>query len=58
MINNIPKTSLNEVQKFQQTFIWADEMNNTKYHAVNWNVVTMPRYLGGLGVRRLEVING
>lgn len=31
--------------------------NARKYHAVGWDVVTTPKRMGGLGLRRLNVMN-
>jgi ribonuclease HI len=53
----IPKTCLNEIQKIQRAFIWGDEDGTRRYHAVNWEKVTQPKAIGGLGIRRLVHMN-
>lgn len=37
--------------------VMTDEDGNHKFHVVNWNIIPMPRYLGGLGIRRLTNMN-
>ncbi|MCH81151.1 putative non-LTR retroelement reverse transcriptase, partial [Trifolium medium] len=57
MTNRIPKTCLEEIQKLQRKFIWGDTDERRKYHDVNWKIVTKPKCMGGLGLRRLETMN-
>jgi hypothetical protein len=52
----IPKACLNEIQKIQRGFIWGDAIDKRKFHAVRWNIVTMPKEFGGLGLRDLHTI--
>ncbi|PNX83908.1 hypothetical protein L195_g039958, partial [Trifolium pratense] len=53
----IPKACLYEIQKIQRSFIWGEEDGGRKYHAVNWENITKPKVLGGLGIRRLVHMN-
>ena len=57
MTTAIPKACLNEINKIQRAFIWGDEDGNRKYHAIRWDLVTLPKALGGLGIRRLVNMN-
>jgi hypothetical protein len=57
MTNKIPKSCLEEIQKLQRNFIWGDKEGAKKYHAVSWEMVTKPKDCGGLGLRRLDVMN-
>ncbi|MCH81869.1 putative ribonuclease H protein [Trifolium medium] len=57
MTTAIPKACLNEIQKIQRAFIWGDDDDGRKYHAVNWEIVTKPKAYGGLGIRRLVHMN-
>jgi hypothetical protein len=50
VIAKIPKVCLEEIQRMH--------MNITKkYHAVGWEMITKPKELGGLGLRRLDIMN-
>ncbi|MCH79377.1 putative non-LTR retroelement reverse transcriptase [Trifolium medium] len=57
MTNKIPKACIDEIQKLQRNFIWGDSDEARKYHAVSWEMVTKPKYLGGLGLRKLDIMN-
>ncbi|PNX92647.1 ribonuclease H, partial [Trifolium pratense] len=57
MTSRIPQSYLDEIQKIQRNFIWGDTENVRRYHAVRWSVVTMPKDMGGLGLRRLDAMN-
>ncbi|PNX95340.1 hypothetical protein L195_g018531 [Trifolium pratense] len=57
MTNKIPKNCIDEIQKMQLNFIWGDTENGRIYHAVGWEMMTKPKYLGGLGLRRLDSMN-
>jgi hypothetical protein len=57
MTDKIPKSCLDDIQKIQRNFIWGEYDNVRKYHAINWNLVTLPKWMGGLGIRKLEVMN-
>lgn len=53
MTNLLPKSCLEEIQRMQRNFIWRDTDNSKKMHDVNWNIVTLPNKLGGLGLKNL-----
>jgi hypothetical protein len=53
MTTNIPQLVLHEIQRLQRSFIWGDSSEGRKYHAVKWHVITQPKNLGGLGLRRM-----
>jgi hypothetical protein len=57
MTTNIPRIVLQEAERLQRSFIWGDSNEGKKHHTVNWEVVTRPKELGCLGLRRLEVMN-
>jgi hypothetical protein len=57
MTTNIPQSVLHEIQRLQRSFIWGDSSEGRKYHAVKWHVITQPKNLGGLGLRRMDVMN-
>lgn len=53
----IPKSCLNDIQKLQRDFIWGDSEDHKRHHMINWNTITLPKDMGGLGVRDLKVMN-
>jgi hypothetical protein len=53
----IPKACLDEIQKMQRQFIWGDTEHKRRFHAVGWDRITTPKWMGGLGLRKLEVMN-
>jgi hypothetical protein len=57
MSSKIPKTCLDDIQRLQRKFIWGDTEDRRKYHAVSWKNITTPKWMGGLGLRNLEVMN-
>jgi hypothetical protein len=57
MSSKIPKACLDEIQKIQRNFIWGDGENVRKFHAVRWSLVTTLKQMGGLGLRKLDVMN-
>ncbi|CAJ2632916.1 unnamed protein product [Trifolium pratense] len=57
MTSIIPKACVDEIQKMQRRFIWGDTEHSRKYHAIGWDIMTKPKDCGGLGLRRLTVMN-
>ncbi|MCH89608.1 putative ribonuclease H protein, partial [Trifolium medium] len=57
MTSKIPKSCLEDIQRIQRSFIWGDTEGGRKFHAVSWDKVTTPKWMGGLGLRNLECMN-
>jgi hypothetical protein len=57
MTTIIPKACIDEIQRMQRKFIWGDTDQSRRYHAVGWNMLTRPKASGGLGLRRLDIMN-
>jgi hypothetical protein len=57
MTNIIMKSCIDEIHRIQRQFIWGDTNQTRRYHAVGWDMVTKPKYIGGLGLRRLNIMN-
>jgi hypothetical protein len=57
MSTKIPKSCLNDIQKLQRDFIWGDTTNERRFHAVSWEKITTPKWMGGLGLRKLDIMN-
>ncbi|WJX47132.1 hypothetical protein P8452_33857 [Trifolium repens] len=57
MSTKIPKACLDEIHKLQRQFIWGDTDVKRRYHAVGWDDISVPKWMGGLGLRKLNVMN-
>jgi hypothetical protein len=57
MSSKIPKACIDEIQKIQRNFIWGDTDQKRRFHAVKWDIVTTPKWNGGLGLRKLDIMN-
>ncbi|GAU51253.1 hypothetical protein TSUD_412460, partial [Trifolium subterraneum] len=57
MSTSIPKSCLHEIEKIQRTFIWGHSEEGRKAHMIGWNQVTLPKEMGGLGIRKLAPMN-
>ncbi|XP_061376344.1 uncharacterized protein LOC133318374 [Gastrolobium bilobum] len=44
-------------QKLQRAFIWGDTERKKHMHLIGWDTITRPKADGGLGLRKLQVIN-
>jgi hypothetical protein len=45
----MPKGALKDTTQLIHKFLWQGGNSNTKkFHLVNWNIVTSPKYSGGL----------
>lgn len=53
----IPKGCLRDIQTLQRQFVWGDTENKRRVHMVKWDTMTLPKHLGGLGVRNLLRMN-
>lgn len=53
----IPKGVLRDIEKIQRDFVWGDEVDHRRHHAVSWDVITKPKQIGGLGLRKLTNMN-
>ncbi|XP_026452033.1 uncharacterized protein LOC113352429 [Papaver somniferum] len=52
-----PKAVIKECEKITRNFIWSGDPSVKKLVTVKWNEVNAPLIEGGLGLRRLEVMN-
>jgi hypothetical protein len=57
MTNRLPQSCIDEIEKLERNFIWGDNAHIRRVHAVRWDVVTMPKFMGGLGLRKLRPMN-
>lgn len=57
MSGEVPNACLKDIQKIQRGFVWGQYDDQRRVHLVNWNTVTLPKSLGGLGLRDLSIMN-
>ncbi|KAL4322447.1 hypothetical protein AHAS_Ahas14G0211400 [Arachis hypogaea] len=53
----VPKGICEEIEKMQRGFIWGDIETQRKFHAIGWKTLCSPKHEGGLGLRKLSVMN-
>lgn len=41
-----------ELDRINRNFLWGNSSSCKKMHNVSWDVVTLPKHLGGLGIRK------
>ena len=54
----MPRVVSLRLEKIQRDFLWGGGALERKPHLVNWDTVCMDKRKGGLGVRRLSILNG
>ena len=52
-----PRKVVENLEKIMRKFLWTGSSVGNKVHWVSWDRVTTPKKLGGLGIKKLEVIN-
>ena len=53
----IPKSVAWRLEKLQRDFLWEGGNLERKVHLVNWEVVCAEKEKGGLGLRKLVLLN-
>ncbi|RVX19039.1 Transposon TX1 uncharacterized 149 kDa protein [Vitis vinifera] len=53
----MPRVVCLRLEKIQRDFLWGGGALERKPHLVNWDTVCMDKRKGGLGVRRLSILN-
>lgn len=53
----IPTGVLLELEKINHNFLWGSDTGARNYHPISWLVVCQPKNYGGLGFRRLPLLN-
>ncbi|KAI3893697.1 hypothetical protein MKX03_032113, partial [Papaver bracteatum] len=51
----IPQAILRHVDKLRRIFLWQDWVGRNKIHAIKWDQICKPTWLGGLGIRDLNM---
>ncbi|RVW53576.1 LINE-1 reverse transcriptase-like [Vitis vinifera] len=56
-IFRMPKSVVKRLEKLQRDFLWGGGNMGRKIHLVNWKVVCTQKDKGGLGIRRMGLLN-
>ena len=51
-----PKSVLKEIRNLQHNFQWEGRGSKAKFTLASWEKVSMPKKLGGLGLRDSEAV--
>ncbi|KAL4298891.1 hypothetical protein AHAS_Ahas17G0046200 [Arachis hypogaea] len=55
--SKLPKGICSKVEKAQRNFVWGSDENHRRVHLISWETLCLPKDAGGLGFKRLEVMN-
>ncbi|KAJ9680330.1 hypothetical protein PVL29_019599 [Vitis rotundifolia] len=53
----MPKIVARKLEKLQRDFLWGGGRSERKVHLINWEVVCTPKEKGGLGIRKIDILN-
>lgn len=54
---SLPQKVLNQIDKINRNFLWGHNETSSKTHFINWDKVTSPKFLGGLGLKKSNLLN-
>ncbi|GAU12910.1 hypothetical protein TSUD_73970 [Trifolium subterraneum] len=57
MSSAVPKACLEDIQRIQRNFLWGDTEHKRRFHAIGWDKIIVPKWMGGLGLRKLDIMN-
>ncbi|CAN1154332.1 Putative ribonuclease H protein At1g65750 [Linum perenne] len=57
-MTNLPVATCELIDKRIRAFIWGAKLGERKLHLVNWDIVCLPKRMGGLGIRSARELNG
>lgn len=55
--DRLPAGVLTEIEREQRKFIWGDQEGARKRHAISWDQLCRPKEGGGVGIKKLKVMN-
>ena len=53
----LPIKTCSAIGKLNRDFLWGFTQEKRKLHLVNWNIVTLPKQYGGLGIFQMRTRN-
>lgn len=57
MTNKLPKSIIDAIHGLQRKFVWGVAYDKRIIHYVAWDMVMMPKQLGGVGLHDLNTFN-
>ncbi|KAK1291395.1 hypothetical protein QJS10_CPB17g01214 [Acorus calamus] len=52
----LPLSTIHDIEQATRSFLWSGEARRRSVHLLNWETVTSPHSLGGLGLKKLQVV--
>ncbi|GKV42563.1 hypothetical protein SLEP1_g49947 [Rubroshorea leprosula] len=53
----LPSSILSSIDRIARDFLWGSDLDHRKLHLVKWEQVSLPKCLGGLGIRSAKEAN-
>ncbi|KAL4202821.1 hypothetical protein AMTRI_Chr02g265480 [Amborella trichopoda] len=54
---HMPASVVKRLEKMMRDFLWGSSDENMKFHLLNWDRVCSPKKEGGLGIRKITLVN-
>lgn len=54
----LPISVCRDMERMQREFFWGSNPDKRKCHLIRWEVIYNPKYMGGLGMKSLNLKNG
>lgn len=55
--SKLPQALCKELDKSSKRFLWGSSGNHHKTYLVKWDIVCLPKHLGGLGIKKASLMN-
>lgn len=53
----LPQWLVQDIEKIRRDFLWHGAQQQCKIHLANWDMVTLPKKMGGLGIIGIRNFN-
>nr|KYP39528.1 Putative ribonuclease H protein At1g65750 family [Cajanus cajan] len=53
----LPRLLCDEADRIFRNFLWGDNVDHRRHHAIGWQKLCLPKEHGGLGLRRMRDVN-
>ncbi|GLT77919.1 hypothetical protein SLA2020_494730 [Shorea laevis] len=53
----LPSSILSDLDKISRDFLWGSDPEHRRAHLINWDKVSIPKSLGGLGIKSAKEAN-